>query len=161
MNFIDHKFSCGRFNTLSKNITRFPHLLKHKIQGLSRPNSPQFKDPAWHSMRHGSRLITVTTLTTFIMRTSRLFGSSQTTIKNRERLERVVFSNVQCYSDSRRLHETCTQRNVAYLQMIKSTTNNFNWLRNNLNLILIRLNDLHKKTRPPARGYFCITWSYS
>lgn len=54
-------------------------------QGLSRPDSLKFKDPIWRVWRQGSRLITVVTLRTFIMRTSRLYRRSQATIKKRER----------------------------------------------------------------------------
>ena len=75
------------------------------FQGLSRPSSLKFKDPTRHSLRHGSRLITATTLRIFIMRTGRFYRSSQTTIKKRERAECVNtsqhFSIVLYYSDGR------------------------------------------------------------
>lgn len=59
-----------------------------EFQGLSRSHSSAQPD-----LRHISRLITVATLRIYIMRTSGLYRSSETTIKKRERLECVKTSN--------------------------------------------------------------------
>lgn len=67
----------------------FPHLHKHLIRWLFGDFPDQikkeFKDPTRHTLRHGSRSITVTILRIFMMRTSRLYRSSRTTIKDRRR----------------------------------------------------------------------------
>lgn len=47
-------------------VTGFPHLLNH-IQELLSHNSLKSKDPTQHSLRHGSRFITVATLRTCML----------------------------------------------------------------------------------------------
>lgn len=74
------------------------------FQGLSRSHSP-----AQPSLKHRSRLITVATLRIYIMRTSGLYKSSETTINKRERLECVKTSHINDCSSyteiNRFLHE--------------------------------------------------------
>ena len=64
--------------------------ISRDFQGLSRSHSP-----AQPSLKHRSRLITVATLRIYIMRTSRLYRSSETTIKKRKRLECVKNSHIK------------------------------------------------------------------
>lgn len=50
----------------------FPHIPIQQIQGLSRPNSLNASDPTLCGLRHGSKLINLTTLRILTMRTDKL-----------------------------------------------------------------------------------------
>ena len=103
--------SCD-LNVVVKNIVP-----AHSFQGLSRPNSLRLKDPVQHSLRHKSRLITVTALRFFIMRTSRAHRQNQRERErerereNQNRLPQAWkcehVSIVLCYGDDRELLLQC------------------------------------------------------
>lgn len=92
-----YKTSSCDLNVVAKNIVP-----AHTSQGLSRPNSLKLKDPAQHTLRHKSRLITVTAPRFFIMRTSRAHRQNQRererTRTGFDRLESVNTSQLCCVS---------------------------------------------------------------
>jgi len=69
------------YNNISQSVGSYI-FINIKFKAFSR-TFVKFKDPAQHSLRHESRLITVTTLIISIMRTIRLYKSSQTTSTER------------------------------------------------------------------------------
>lgn len=74
------------------------YLVNHHIQGLFKMTFPLNSKTC---LRHGSRLITDTSLRIFKMRTSTLYRSSQTTIKKRMRLDCMKTSHLCCVNDEK------------------------------------------------------------